>query len=378
MNYFNFLAASVQERIFCHAPTSFSKCTEPAILRKAVGGLLYIPGTRQDIAKILIEGRVRGLVSMAICLEDAVGDMARQAAVENVLSQLGQIYEALEHGTLSLETLPLLFIRVKDSVMLEQLSTAFVSYSKVISGAILPKTTRSELERALVLGDAIASNSQDPFYIMPILESDELMLENDRISLLQELLGVMDHHSGRVLNVRVGATDLCGLYGIRRGVDTPIYGVPVISGCISDVVRVFGLRDRYTVSGPVWEFFSSSQLTSGGQLAAEVSGLLREVGQDSQNGILGKTCIHPSQVLPVQASYVVPYERYQDATAVAGGDRYTAGVLSSARHNKMNELKPHILWAQKTLQQAAIYGVFQEGIGVLDLLHAAWEAEGSL
>lgn len=375
MKYFNFLAAGVQERLFYHAPAPFSKRTEIALLRKAVGGLLYIPGTRRDIAEMLIEGRIKGLVSMAICLEDAVGDMTRQAAVENVVSQLGRLQEALERETLAPEALPLLFIRVKDSEMLERLSAALAAYSRVISGVILPKTTQLELERALTLGDAIASGAQDPFYIMPILESDELMRTDDRISLLQTLLAVMDRHPGRVLNVRVGATDLCGLYGIRRGVDTPIYSVPLISNCISDVVRVFGIRDRYTVSGPVWEFFSSDRLPQPRQGGAELEGLLREVGLDSQNGILGKTCIHPSQLLPVQASYAVPYERYRDAADIAGGDRDTAGVLASACHNKMNELKPHALWAQKTLQQAAIYGVFQDGAGALDLLDAARETE---
>lgn len=109
--------------------------------------------------------------------------------------------------------------------------------------------------------------------------------------------------------------DLCGLYGIRRSVDTPIYSIAVAAGIIADIVRIFAIDDRYTVSGPVWEYFSTFARACALRRSDEIDSLLREVRLDLQNGILGKTCVHPTQLPLVQASYTVPYEQYQDALA---------------------------------------------------------------
>ncbi len=76
---------------------------------------------------------------------------------------------------------------------------------------------------------------------------------------------------------------------------------------------MFGLGDRYTISGPVWEYYSTIARARALQNWSEVEGLMQEVALDQQNGICGKTCVRPTHLLPVQASYAVPYERYHDA-----------------------------------------------------------------
>lgn len=374
MNYFDYLSDGDLDKLFLCPPSPFCKQTPPDLLRRAVGGLLYIPGSHPEISQIITEGRVRGLASLAICLEDAVGDTAREAAEANVRRQLSLLLDALESGALPTDKLPLLFVRVKDVEMLRRMSDCFAAASRVLTGVVIPKIPAENLEQALTLTDSIAARAADPFYAMPILESEELMRCDNRLSLLRDLLAVADAHPGRVLNIRVGATDLCGLYGIRRNVDTPIHSIPLIADCISDVVRVFGLEDRYTVSGSVWEYFGGARRSGE---CRELEGLWREVRLDLQNGILGKTCIHPSQLLPVQAAYAVPFETYQDAASVTGGDRDALGVLPSAGRNKMNELKPHALWARKTLLQARIYGVYRENTGPRELLRAVGGPEGS-
>src|SRR5699024_2940753 len=125
--------------------------------------------------------KVQGLASMAICLEDAVGDQEREEAVLNVEKQLSDIRRALLGGSLSRDRLPLLFVRVKDVDMLERLAGLFVENSPVLTGVILPKTTRESLQRALSIVETINQEAKEPFYIMPILESVELMLCDDRI-----------------------------------------------------------------------------------------------------------------------------------------------------------------------------------------------------
>ena len=372
MRYFNYLSHGDRKSLFFREPAPFDKTTEREMLRSAVGGLLYIPGGNPTIAQILQTGKVQGLASMAICLEDAVGDQEREEAVLNVEKQLSDIRRALLGGSLSRDRLPLLFVRVKDVDMLERLAGFFVENSPVLTGVILPKTTRESLQRALSIVETINQEAKEPFYIMPILESVELMLCDDRISLLRELASIAEPFFDRILNIRIGATDLCGLYGIRRNVDTPIYQVATVASCIADIVRVFGLGDRYTISGPVWEYYSTIARARALQNWSEVEGLMQEVALDQQNGICGKTCVHPTQLLPVQASYAVPYERYHDAVAILGGDPGRVGVMPSIRHNKMNELKPHALWANKMLRQAELYGVYQENTDAKGLLRAVY------
>lgn len=217
MRYFNYLSEGDRSSLFSRQCEPFYKTTDRDALRIAVGGLLYIPGVNQTIAHIIIRGKVQGLSSMAICLEDSVGDQERENAVENTGRQLEQLDRAAGDGILPRDCLPLLFVRVKDADMLERMADLFVRYSTVLTGVILPKVCRADLERYLKLVSDINSRSKDPFYAMPILESEELMLCGDRIGLLRELKAVTDRHYGRILNMRVGATDLCGLYGIRRG-----------------------------------------------------------------------------------------------------------------------------------------------------------------
>lgn len=370
MRYFDYLSDGDGRSLFSRPPEPFDKTAKRELLRDAVGGLLYIPATNPDIAEIILSGKVRGLTSMAVCLEDSVGDHARAEGIENAGRQFARLLTALEGGRLSPDRLPLLFVRVKDNDMLEQMAGLFVKYSRVLTGVILPKVSREGLERGLSLTAEIGGQASDPFYAMPILEGPDLMLERDRIGLLQDFRSIADRYYDQILNIRVGATDLSGLYGIRRAADTPIYSVSVVGACIGDVVRIFGIGDRYTISGPVWEYYSTPARGRALGQYDEIAGLLNELRLDVQNGIWGKTCVHPSQLLPVQASYVVSYERYHDALAVAGGNQGEVGVLASARHNKMNELKPHALWASKVLRRAGLYGVYQENTDCAGLMRA--------
>lgn len=373
MQYFSFLPKEELHSLFCQPPLPFDRDTPLETLRNAVGGLLYTPASNPDIAQIVLTGKIQGLTSLAICLEDAVGDAARRDCMVNAKDQIAAVAAALRTGALPPGRLPLLFLRVKDNDMLEELGGFLADHSDVVTGAILPKADGSCLERGLALTAQIRRQAAYPFYLMPILESRALMETRDRIGLLQDLRGLTDQFYPLVLNIRMGATDLCGLYGIRRGMDTSIYRIGVVAGCIADVVRVFGLDGRYTISGPVWEYFRTltSALATGQW--EEISGLVQEVGLDLQNGILGKTCIHPAQLLPVQASLVVPAELFQDAASILCGNQDRSGVLSSCSRNKMNELKPHTLWARRIMRRAEVYGVYAgqtDAIGFLRALYS--------
>lgn len=72
----------------------------------------------------------------------------------------------------------------------------------------------------------------------------------------------------------------------------------------------------------------------------------------------------------MHALSVVSHEEYSDAQDILKPERGGGGVLRSAYTNKMNEVKPHRAWAERTLQRAEVFGVANEDIGFVELLAA--------
>lgn len=196
------------------------------------------------------------------------------------------------------------------------------------------------------------------------------MLERRRDQLLR-IAELLAKFRDRVLAVRLGVTDLCAAYGLRRAPELTAYDLALVAAVIGDVVNVLGRADGtgYTVTGPVWEYFP---LGVGG---VELAGLLREIELDRANGLLGKTCVHPSQVPAVHARSVVTHEEYRDAQDVLGdGPGGGLGVSGSAYGNKMNEAKPHRAWAERVLLRAEVFGVARPGVGFAELYAACRDA----
>ena len=72
---------------------------------------------------------------------------------------------------------------------------------------------------------------------------------------------LLDQYRQLVLNVRIGATDFSGLFGLRRSPDMTIYDIRVIGSCITDIINVFTRPgSNYVIPGPVWEFYSSERV----------------------------------------------------------------------------------------------------------------------
>lgn len=227
-------------------------------------------------------------------------------------------------------------------------------------------------------------------YAMPILETKKIIEKETRMDELLSIKKVLDNYKHLILNVRIGATDFCGLYGIRRNAETTVYDVAIIRDCISDIVNVFTRVDSaYVVSGPVWEYFTTKERVLIPQLREtpfrkrygkagmnmrtqlidkHMDGLIREVMMDITNGLTGKTIIHPTHIKPVQALNVVSYEEYLDACNIIESNNGEIGVVKSSFSNKMNEIKPHLYWAQKIILKSKVYGVFHEGFTYIDLL----------
>ncbi|MFJ4977272.1 HpcH/HpaI aldolase/citrate lyase family protein [Streptomyces coeruleorubidus] len=383
MRHFGHIAPEVRKRLFYREPCTFTADSPAWLLSAALGATLYSPATRERLADDILKQAGRGVVSMVLCLEDSIDDADVGPGEENVVRQLTTL------AGLPGADLPLLFIRVRGPEQIPDLVRRLGPAVRLLSGFVLPKFTE---ERGMPFLEALATAEAESgrrLFAMPVLESPELLYRESRVPTLEGISRAVGKYRERVLALRLGVTDFCSSYGLRRGPDMTAYDVQVVASVIADVVNMLGRADGtgFTVTGPVWEYFRVQERMFKPQLrqspflevqAAELrekliehamDGLLREISLDQANGLLGKTCIHPSHVLPVHALSVVSHEEFSDAQDILH-ERGGGGVLRSAYTNKMNEVKPHRAWAERTLLRAEVFGVANEDIGFVELLAA--------
>ena len=88
-------------------------------------------------------------------------------------------------------------------------------------------------------------------------------------------------------------------------------------------------------------------------MSGDLDGLMRETMLDRANGLTGKSVIHPLHIAPVHALAVVPHEEYLDALDVARPGVGRRRCPRSGYGNKMNEMRPHRIWAERTTAAGA-------------------------
>ncbi|MGW2224960.1 HpcH/HpaI aldolase/citrate lyase family protein [Streptomyces formicae] len=385
MRHFGHIAPEVRQRLFHREPGAFSADSAPHLLAPALGGTLYSPATRPRLADDILKQAGRGVTSMVLCLEDSIDDADVAAAEENLVRQFADL---VERGVEP----PLLFIRVRVAEQIPDLVNRLGPGIGLLSGFVLPKFTE---ERGVPFLEALTEAAGGTpegrrLFAMPVLESPELLHLESRAETLAGIARTVDKYRDRVLALRLGVTDFCSAYGLRRPPDMTAYDVQIVASVIADVVNVLGRADGtgFTVTGPVWEYFRVQERMFKPQLRRspflegradelrqaliehDMDGLLREIELDRANGLLGKTCIHPSHVLPVHALSVVSHEEFSDAEDILRPERGGGGVLRSSYTNKMNEVKPHRAWAERTLRRAEVFGVAREDVGFVELLAA--------
>jgi citrate lyase beta subunit len=384
MRHFGHIAPEVRRRLFHQEPCTFTPDSPARLLSAALGATLYSPATRPRLADDIVKQAAGGVVSMVLCLEDSIGDEDVPEGEENLVRQLTDL--AGRTGT----ELPLLFVRVRTPEQIPDLVRRFGPAVRLLSGFVLPKFTE---ERGMPFLEALADAETacgHRLFAMPVLESPELLYRESRVETLEGIFRAVDKYRDRVLALRLGVTDFCSSYGLRRAPDMTAYDVQIVASVIADVVNMLGRADGtgFTVTGPVWEYFRvperlfkpmlrTSPFLEGQAVELRekliehaMDGLLREISLDHANGLLGKTCIHPSHVPAVHALSVVSHEEYSDAADILRPDRDGGGVLRSQYTNKMNEVKPHRAWAERTMLRAEVFGVAHEDVSFVDLLAA--------
>lgn len=394
MRHFGHLADDVRDRLFLRQPGSFGPDSETAVLSTALGATLYSPATRTTLVADIRKQAARGVVSMVLCLEDAIADHEVPAAEANLVARFDELRAEIttESSTGYTQDLPLLFIRVRTAAQITDLTDRLGPSIALLTGFVLPKFTEDSGGAFLEALAAAEAATGRRLYAMPVLESPELAHLETRRPQLFGIARLLDKHRERVLAVRLGVTDLCSAYGLRRSPDLTAYDVTLVAAVIGDVVNVLGRADGsgHTITGPVWEYFPVQERMFKPQLRRtpfaeaepsreavrrriiehDLDGLIREIELDRANGLLGKTCIHPSHVPAVHALSVVTHEEYSDARDILDHERGGGGVLRSAYTNKMNEAKPHRAWAERVMLRAEVFGVAREDVSFAELLSA--------
>lgn len=317
-------------------------------LSYAVGALLYSPAIHETVADSIIERRFAEPYSLTLCLEDSIGDNAVEAAEKQLMITLKKVYEAWKKGQIAPEHLPLIFVRVRSPRQLEKLAGPLMRYSAILAGFVFPKFSIDQADRYIGLMHGINRQTRETMYMLPILESGDIIDLRTRVDNLYKIKEKLDQVSYMVLNVRVGGNDFCSRFGVRRHCKETIYDIRTVSNVLTDILTVFS--GDYVVSGPVWEYFA------GGDDQWK-EGLIRETSLDLLNGFVGKTVIHPLQIPVVNGCLMPSASDYRDACNVMAWDGADSGVEKSCDGGRMNEKKTHEVWAEKILHLAEVYGV---------------------
>ncbi len=382
--HFSFLTPSQRQEIFFQEPAPFDRDADRERLSESLGAALYMPANHPDVGKRLSQALSNGSTSAVVCLEDAVPDAELEAAESNLVAQLTEVAGAGDHVGV-----PLIFLRVRTGAQVTDLVRRLGRAARLLTGFVLPKFTAANGDEWL---DAVAAAGEvggNRLFAMPVLEGPEVLYPEYRHAELAGVSALLADRRALLLNVRIGGTDLCGLLGLRRASDETIYDLAPLRDCIGDIVTAFSREGgRHVISGPVWEYFTprpriwKPQLRQGlferydatgsdlrrRLIGRHLDGLIAEVLLDRAHGLVGKTVIHPTHVRAVNALSVVDYEELVDARQVLDGQ--DGGVSASDYGNKMNERKPHRLWAERVLRRATAFGVYREDMSFVEILNA--------
>ena len=365
---------------FVRDPVEFNKYTDRNVLQYCLGATMYMPGHR-DFTEAILTRKYPGLTSMVMCFEDACKAEDVPRAEQNSIHMLDILAEKMESGEITYADLPLLIFRVRNIEQFRHFSAMLrPEHIKVITGFNFPKFNSENGAAYFAHLKTLNEKFGEILYGMPIIEDRTVAFKETRMEQLLGIKAILDRYKELVLNVRVGATDFSACFGARRDVEYTIYDIMTVSDILLDILNLFSRDGDYVVSGPVWEYFKVKKEMRFSELpkiniqeslmkreplvSPEVDGLMRELILDKANGFIGKTIIHPSHINFVNGILAVTREEYEDAVQVLAT---SGGVVKSSNANKMNEIGPHRLWAEKLVARAEAYGVIENKQSYLEL-----------
>lgn len=312
-----------------------------------VGALLYSPALNNKIFEMIAEERIKEKYSLCLCLEDAISDNAVAEGEKEIINTFKKLknYKSISSKEIFF---PKIFIRVRNPEQVIKIFSQIKDCDEFLSGFVFPKYSLHCADKYNEAVLKVNEISKKKIYMMPILESSDIIDLNTRYNTLYSIKEKTDKIKDLVLNIRVGGNDFCKEFGIRRSQKQNIYDITPVKNILSDILTVFSRE--YIVSGPVWEYFA-------GKDESWKEGMKKEVELDMLNGFIGKTVIHPNQIEIVNNCLMPSKTDYEDAAAIINWKNNFLGVNKSSAGERMNEVKVHLKWAEKIIMLKEIYGV---------------------
>lgn len=366
---------------FVRLPENFNKYSDREFLRFCVGANMYMPGTK-EFAKAIVNRKYPGLTSFTLDFEDACKLEDVPDAEKNSIALLDELNSAIDRQEMSYDDLPLLVFRVRNVEQFKHFASMLrKEHLRLITGFNFPKFNAINGPLYFWQLKDLNERYNEVLYGLPILEDRRVAYKESRIRELIDIKQILDTYRDFVLNVRVGATDFSACFGARRDINYTIYDIMTVRDILMDILNVFTRNNEYVVSGPVWEYFKINRSMKFTEEVPDISlkesllnrkpivndavdGLMRELILDKANGFIGKTIIHPTHINYVNGMYAVTREEYEDALQVMNT---SGGVVKSSNGNKMNEIGPHKMWAERLIMRSRAYGVIENEAEYLKL-----------
>lgn len=285
-----------------------------------LGASLYVPSTRSDLVEIGNHRKYPFLRSVIFCTEDAV----RPDEVSLGLDNIAKLLQSLQPCSL------LRFIRVRNPAILSAM-LGMIGVEK-LTGFVLPKITAQNVDDYLTCFSE--ENHQE---IMLTLETAEVFDRDNMAQLRDRLLSY--YARSRVLSLRIGGNDLLNVLALRRPRNRTIYATPVASA-IRMLVTLFR-PPGFNLTAPVFEYLNDQR------------NLRREAKKDLENGLFGKTAIHPRQIPIIENAYKVTGRELHMAEEILSD--HAPAVFRM--YNAMCEPATHWRWAKQIFERAKIYGI---------------------
>ena len=256
MRHFGYLSAAQVAALFERPPERFDRGSGTDLLSVALGATLYMPADRPSLVADITKQAAAGVTSVVVCLEDAIADEqvgagrgqpGRRRSPRCTRSRTGSC-RCCSSGCARPARSP-------------RSSGGSGRPAHLLDGIVLPKFTALSGTEYLLTLEAAEREAGVSLLAMPVIESGAVLYAETRVDELTRLRALLHRDRRRILAVRIGATDLCALYGLRRSPELSIYDIKVVSALIGDVVNVLGRADGtgFTVSGPVWEYFGGDE-----------------------------------------------------------------------------------------------------------------------
>ena len=288
-------------------------------MHKSMGASLYVPANHKDLLQIANGEKLPQARSLIFCTEDAVADRDLSWALFNLSVVLHNMQEEASAER---------FVRVRNTEVLARVLAMKGAHK--LTGFVIPKATRQNFEAYYRLV------RDTDHMLMPTLETSEVFSEREMES-FRDLLQSPGLR-GRILALRIGGNDLLALLGLRRPRGMTIYRTP-LGPVIARLVTIFRPHG-FMLTAPVFEHLDLPEL------------LDQEVTEDIAYGMVGKTAIHPSQIVPIEEHYKVKPQDLAVAHAIL--DENSPAVFKM--YESMCEVATHRAWAERMVAQSHVFG----------------------